>query len=730
MIRLQRFVGAALIAALAILCLNAIPLRSIQAQAGTPTPTPTVPPTNTPFYTSTPGGTPTFTVDGSKIVSPILAQATAAYAATHPDVKPALQVSGTSGGFDKLCAGTTDLAMANGGISDAQSAACDNGKVQYVELLLGFDAAVLVVNSNSKLTCVAPADVAALLSPAAAGKIQNWNQVPTGTPTTPLPDQTVTTVYASNDSRARDLIGALVPGGTLRADIKLQTTGAVAVDNVVADANSIAILSLADYQQAKNSSKAVKAVDLKNGNVCTNTDTVNLEAARYPSLQALYLYANVTALNRAPVADFLKYLVGTDGQSAVTAAGFGTASATSYTRDQNYLNSKQIGRTFSRIQAVNVPADTAGTLTVNGAPAAFASIKAVADAFNPRYSKIVVTQTTYGNDAGFAKLCAGGVDLIGATRAPSAAESAACSANQITPIKLTLGSDAAVLMVNAGNTFASCLTTDQLAKLFGAAADGKVKKWSDVSDQFPATDLLILTPTDGSLTTDLLITKVATGVAPLPRFDTTQSDDPLYRATGTANVAGAITYASYADYQKIKAANAKVTTVQVNSGKGCIAPTDQTLADGTYPLGQSVSLYLNPTAFGRPEVKAFVWYLLSDDALTVLSGKALFTGLDQASFVNAREPALALFAKPPAAPVLTPGPGTPTLSVTATTAGLNPLAPIAPNVPTVAGTAAATVAAPAAATVVPTIAATVAAPAAVATTAPTAAATVAATANS
>ena len=708
MIRLQRLASAALIAALLSLCVSALPFRPAQAQAGTSTPSPTLPPTATPFYTSTPGGTPSFTIDGSKIVLPILAQATSSYAVTHPDVKAALSVSGTSGGFDKLCAGSIDLAMANSGISDAQSAACDTGKVQYVELLLGFDASLLVVNNASKLTCVAPSDVAALLSPAAAGKIQNWNQVPTGTPTTPLPDQSVTTVYASSDARARDLIGTLVPGGALRGDIKLQANGITAADNLVADQNSVAILSLADFQAAKNAGKAVKAIDLKNGNVCTNTETVNLEAARYPAAQALYLYVNAAALGRPAVADFLKYLVGSTGQSAVTAAGFGTASATTYTRDQTYLDSKQTGRTFSRISAVNVAADTSGTVTVSGSPAAFASIKAVADAFAPRYSKITITQTPYGNDTGISQLCVGAVDIIGATRALTPAETSACAANKITPIKLTLGSDAVVLMVNGGNTFATCLTTDQLAKLFGAAADGKVKKWSDVSDQFPATDLLILTPADGSLTTDLLINKVVGGVAPLPRFDTTSSDDPLYRAAGTANVAGAITYASYGDYLKIKAANSKVTTVQVNGGKGCVAPTDQTLADASYPLSQNVSVYLNPTAFGRPEVKAFVWYLLSDDALATLSSKALLTGIDQASFVNAREPALALFAKPPAAIVQTPGPGTPTLAVTPTTAALNPLAPIAPNVTTIAGTSAATSVATAAPTLNATSAATAA----------------------
>ncbi len=715
--RFQQLSHAAMIAVLASLLLTpAYAARVIRAQTASPTtpPAPTVsatqaatalsttqapaPATSAPALLMTVPATapaaPAFTIDGSKIVSPILTQATAAYSQQHPNVTASIAVSGTSAGFDKLCSGTVDMAMANAGITDQQAAACDSQKVQYVELLLGFDAAVLVVNSASQINCLATSDVITLLSPSAVGKFQNWNQLAQAT-TTPLPSQPLSAIYSTQDTRARDLISTLIPGGTLRSDISVQPDEATAITKLIADANGVALLTLADYQKSQADGKAVRALDLQNGTVCTTANALNLGNNRYPAGESLYLYVNAASLSRAPVADFLNYLVSADGQKAVTGANFTPADPTVYTRDQTYLTAKQTGRTFSRIQSVNIAADTAGTIKVNGSPAAFDAIKAVSDAFQPLYTKITLTQTPFGNDSGCRNVCAGGVDLIGATRLPTDAETSQCKANSINPIQLTLGAQGVVLLINAGNTFATCLTTDQLGKLFGIASDSKVKKWSDVDSKFPATDLLLLSPNDGDLMTDLLITKTVKGVAPLARTDMTQNSDPLYRASGTANVAGAITYMSYTDYKTV---TSKLTLVQVDSGKGCVAPSDKTLADGTYPLSQQIYLFLNPAAFARPEVKAFVWYLLSDDALAVLSSKSNLVGLDRAGFISARDTALTLFAQTPAG---TPGPGTPTappaVATTSATAGATGAPTTAPTaVPTIAATAAPTKAATAA----------------------------------
>src|SRR5689334_17112409 len=79
----------------------------------------------------------TVTIDGSAIVSPILKTASQRYQETNKDTKIELNVSGTGGGFEKLCGGTLDVNMAVRPITDSEAAACQNKNVQFIELLIG-----------------------------------------------------------------------------------------------------------------------------------------------------------------------------------------------------------------------------------------------------------------------------------------------------------------------------------------------------------------------------------------------------------------------------------------------------------------------------------------------------------------------------------------------------------------------------------------------------------------
>ena len=46
--------------------------------------------------------------------------------------------------------------------------------------------------------------------------------------------------------------------------------------------------------------------------------------------------------------------------------------------------------------------------------------------------------------------------------------------------------------------------------------------------------------------------------------------------------------------------------VAVDNGRGCIRPSEQTVADGTYePLLRPLFIYVNAAAAARPEVKEF-----------------------------------------------------------------------------------------------------------------------------
>ena len=48
---------------------------------------------------------------------------------------------------------------------------------------------------------------------------------------------------------------------------------------------------------------------------------------------------------------------------------------------------------------------------------------------------------------------------------------------------------------------------------------------------------------------------------------------------------------------------------------GCVAPSAETVSDGSYPLSRSLYIYVSQEAAARPEVAAYVDFYLSDEAL-------------------------------------------------------------------------------------------------------------------
>lgn len=608
--------------------------------AVTPTAAPTNPPTSTVAVTPTAPPISDVTIDGSSIPQPILRLAADGFLSKNPATKIDIQVSGTDGGFERFCNGALDINMATKGITEAQASACATKGVQFVETLLGYDAAVIVTSKDAKPTCLATEDVSKLLAPNTA-PFNNWQQV-----NTTLGDAKLGKVYAATNARALNLLVPLVAGNVLRTDIQYVETGAAALDKIAFETDAVALVSFSEYEEGIAQNKAVKALELKAPTTCGAPSLLNFELLRYPVSQPLYVYVALKSLDKKPVADFMGYLLG-DGKEAVTTRGFAAANDTAYARGRTYLENKQAGRTFSRIQAVNIAADQQGQILLGGAAGAQPILKALAESFTPRYSRIQVQSTNFfGDAAGYQKLCNNALDIVSAGRLPNDAETAICKTNNIKTLSLTLGAEATAILINGKNTFAECLTLDQLSKLVGVESDGKVKKWSDVDPKFPATDLLVVAPADGNSATDLLLTKAVKGVGPLPRRDVTTSDDTAYRATGIGNVEGGLTWLRYSEYKKLtNVATSKL--VKVDSGAGCVAPTDATILDGTYAISKRYTLQINQNAFQRPEVKAFVWYLLSEDGISILSQRADLIGLDKEAFTKARDTVLEAFNTPP-----------------------------------------------------------------------------------
>ena len=81
--------------------------------------------------------------------------------------------------------------------------------------------------------------------------------------------------------------------------------------------------------------------------------------------------------------------------------------------------------------------------------------------------------------------------------------------------------------------------------------------------------------------------------------------------TGIEGTKGALGYVGFAFAESQKD---KLKILKVDGGDGCVAPTVETIADGTYkPLSRPLFMYPNEETVAKPEVKAYIQFILDNN---------------------------------------------------------------------------------------------------------------------
>ena len=93
-------------------------------------------------------------IDGSSTVGPLTEAVAEAFHDENPDVDITVGQSGTGGGFEKFCAGETDISDASRPIEPEEVAICKQNSVKFEQLIAANDALTVVVNPNNPVTCV------------------------------------------------------------------------------------------------------------------------------------------------------------------------------------------------------------------------------------------------------------------------------------------------------------------------------------------------------------------------------------------------------------------------------------------------------------------------------------------------------------------------------------------------------------------------------------------------
>ena len=263
----------------------------------------------------------------------------------------------------------------------------------------------------------------------------------------------------------------------------------------------------------------------------------------------------------------------------------------------------------------------AGTVTIDGSSTVYPITEAVAEEFQLANNGVRVPTALSGTGGGFKKFCRGETDINDASRpikADDEGEGLACKAGNIEYVELQVAIDGLTVVVNPANTFATCLTTDELKTIYGPDSP-KDLRWSDVRAGFPTDLVNRFMPGADSGTFDYF-TEEINGETDAATQNATQSEDDNVLVTGVAGDANAIAFFGFAYYAEN---TDKLKSVQVDGGAGCVEPTETTINDGTYtPLSRPLFIYPDVgKAKSRPELRAFVdFYLENTNALSAEVG--------------------------------------------------------------------------------------------------------------
>ena len=257
----------------------------------------------------------------------------------------------------------------------------------------------------------------------------------------------------------------------------------------------------------------------------------------------------------------------------------------------------------------------AGDILVDGSSTVYPITEAMAEEFGLEHRNVRVTVGISGTGGGFKKFCAGETDISDASRPIKASEVAQCQENGVEFIELPVAYDGLAVMVNPENDWAQCMTPEELKTIWEPAAQGTITRWSQVRDGWPDEELRLFGPGTDSGTFDYF-TDAIVGEEGASRGDFQASEDDNVLVQGIAGDRYALGYFGLAYYQENqdKLKLVAIDDGNPDNGEGCILPTAETVADGSYqPLSRPIFIYVRKEAADRPEVEAFVRFYLDPE---------------------------------------------------------------------------------------------------------------------
>jgi phosphate transport system substrate-binding protein len=266
--------------------------------------------------------------------------------------------------------------------------------------------------------------------------------------------------------------------------------------------------------------------------------------------------------------------------------------------------------------------ELSGSIRIDGSSTVFPFAEAAGELFNEEQPGVQVTVGQSGTGGGFEKFCAGETD-ISSRPIKEDEEVPVCEKAGVKFEEIQIANDGIAVVTNKALTV-DCLTVPELKKIWGP------KSKDDTYTLFgPGTD---------SGTFDFF-TDVINGEEGASREDYEASEDDNQLVTGVSGTENGLGYFGFSYYEQNQD---KLNLVAVDGGDGCVKPSAEAIQDGSYkPLSRPLFMYPSDKALERPEVKAFMEFVVTNQQAIAEAAQFVSLTDEQAADAKTKVDALA-----------------------------------------------------------------------------------------
>ena len=260
-------------------------------------------------------------ISGSSTVEPISVRVAELFESIEPDVFVDVEGPGTGDGFQKFCAGETDISDASRQIKDAEAEDCAAAGIEYTEIKVGIDGIAVLTNANnSAVDCVTFENLFNLIGPNGEGTT-TWAAADSSLPDAPLdifgPGAESGTYDSFIEIVLEDLAEEAGVDATTRTDYNPSAEDNIIIQGIQSSDTS---LGWVGFAFAGTESKLLE-VDGGDGCVAANAETI--ASNEYPIARDLFIYVNnAKAEENAALRAYVDFYVTEGLDTAVAEVGY------------------------------------------------------------------------------------------------------------------------------------------------------------------------------------------------------------------------------------------------------------------------------------------------------------------------------------------------------------------------------------------------------------------------